>query len=44
MDRGHVRPTTTSRNMAALIGVIPSLAALVYIMYDLILSIHAMVN
>ena len=29
MDRGRVRPTTTSRNMAALLGLIISLAALV---------------
>ena len=30
MDRGHVPPTTRSRNMAALFGLIPSLAVLVY--------------
>ena len=33
MDRGHVGPTTMSYNMAALLGLIPSLAALVYSMY-----------
>ena len=46
MDHGRVRPMTTSRNMAALLGLIPSLAALVYNMYSasLILNIHAMVN
>ena len=30
MDRGRMRLTTTSRNMAALLRLIPSLAALVY--------------
>ena len=33
MDCGHGHPTTTSRNIAALLELIPSLAALVYSMY-----------
>ena len=33
MDRGRVGPTTTSRNMTASLGLIPSLAALVYSVY-----------
>ena len=33
MDRGRVRPTTMSHNMAALLGLILSFAALVYSVY-----------